>query len=111
MTTTEPDLVGTAALVAASGLTFRQIDYWTRLGLLHTTAWDGECNPTDGSGRYRHYPIGEVHIAQTAARLLAAGFTVEAALDIARKFATGTTVDLRAGFWLADLTVESVGEA
>lgn len=64
--------------LTALGLTYRQLDYWTRVG--HLNADD----PTPGSGRRRHWPQSEIAVAARMARLIAAGFTVPRAADLAR---------------------------
>lgn len=60
------------------GLTYRQLDHWTRRGWLRAS--NADC----GSGYERHWPESELQVAETMYRLLAAGLTVQAAHDVAR---------------------------
>lgn len=71
--TTLPDL-------AALGITYRQLDYWTRVGYLRTVA-----EPTPGSGRRRTWPPEELAVARRMGRLIRAGFEVDAAALTARQ--------------------------
>lgn len=61
------------------GLSYRQLDYWTRRGYLRS---DG--NPMPGSGRPRTWSEHEVAIARAMVRLIGCGFTVSAAARLAR---------------------------
>jgi hypothetical protein len=75
---------------AAHHLTYRQLDHWTRLGHLHTI---GGQRP--GSGHDRRWADGEAGIFATIGRLLAAGLTLDAAIQAARgqtHLAPGVTV-------------------
>lgn len=76
------------------GLTYRQLDYWTRKGYLRS-----EGNPTPGSGRPRTWPDTEVAIARAIVRLVGCGFTVQKAAELAREEATSErlTVNLCEG--------------
>lgn len=62
----------------AIGLTYRQLDYWTRRGYLKAE------DPTPGSGHSRTWLEDEQVIAARMLRLISCGFTVEAAARIAR---------------------------
>lgn len=64
----ERDWVNTAELVIDSGASFRQIDYWTRTGLLIPA---GVAAP--GNGNDRHYPTDQLDRAKAVVALLAAG--------------------------------------
>jgi hypothetical protein len=65
--------------LAGLGLTYRQVDHWTRLGYLRATqAGNG------GSGRARSWPAGEYRIAEVMARLVAASIPPELAHQVAR---------------------------
>jgi DNA-binding transcriptional MerR regulator len=72
-------------LAAAVGVTYRQIDYWTRRGFVRPYVMD------PGNGHPRDYPPSEIRIARDLAALVAAGVTVETAHAIAR----GDTAALR----------------
>jgi hypothetical protein len=67
--------------LAALGVTYRQLDYWTRRGYLHLTT------PTPGYGHPRTWPPGELAVAERMARAVRAGLTPHAA----HKAARGTT--------------------
>ena len=67
-----PELVDTA------GITYRQLDYWTRRGYLRAA----EANP--GCGRDRQYSPDETAVARRMGGLGGAGLTVESAAAIAR---------------------------
>jgi DNA-binding transcriptional MerR regulator len=73
------------------GITYRQLDYWTRRGFLEADS------ATPGSGRYRSYSQIEVLVATLMVRLIEAGFTVEAAHSIARDIAAGRPAMLGPG--------------
>lgn len=67
----------THEVLRATGATYRQLDYWARLGLLHPTH-------AGGSGNSRRWPHLEQQVAGLMARLVGAGFTVETAARVAR---------------------------
>lgn len=72
---------GRPSLIDLSGAgvaTYRQLDYWTRVGYLHPT------DQSPGSGVPRVWPDDELLVAATMARLVAAGLTPEAAHRVAR---------------------------
>lgn len=73
------DIVGLDApsLCAAAGVTYRQLDSWTRLGLVPSQRRHA------GSGYPRTYPPEAVRVAIIMAALVRAGFTVAAAHRIA----------------------------
>lgn len=63
----------------APGLTYRQLDYWTRRGLLHP-----ENGPTPGSGRRRRWSVNELAVALRIGTLRLEGYELEAAARKAR---------------------------
>lgn len=73
-------MTGIPATVLAdeAGLSYRQLDYWTRRGYLKPV----EDNP--GSGRERHFTAWETGVARRMGGLVEAGLTVETASAIAR---------------------------
>lgn len=73
-----PTQTPTRACPEVPGLSYRQLDYWVRVGYLRPG------NPTGGSGTVRSWPDDELAVAQTMARLVAAGLTVAAAHMVAR---------------------------
>jgi DNA-binding transcriptional MerR regulator len=60
-------------MLEASGLTYRQLDYWTRNGLLKCV------KKTVGSGHTRKWLDGEVHVARAMCLLTEAGVAPDAA--------------------------------
>lgn len=71
MTTTLP------APLHATGITYRQLDYWTRCGYI-TALHDG------GAGNYRAWANSELAVAALIARLRGAGLELPAAASVAR---------------------------
>lgn len=61
-----------------AGLTIRQAYYWVDKGYLHPT------RRRPGSGRQHEFSPAELAVAALARRLVAVGFTVPAAFDVAR---------------------------
>ena len=62
----------------SAGMTYRQLDHWTRRGYLRAD------EPTPGSGHRRTWPPREVEVARTMARLVAAGMSPRQASEVAR---------------------------
>ena len=71
------------------GATYRQLDYWCRIGLLHPK------NPTPGSGMPREWPAGELRVAKRMVELTQAGLTLVAAHHAARHGGQLLTGDFR----------------
>jgi hypothetical protein len=61
------------------GLTYRQLDYWTRVGYLRAA------DPTPGTGQAREWPEMEVVVAALMLRLLQAGLVLAVAARVARE--------------------------
>jgi len=59
-------------------VSYRQVDYWVRVGLLHPT------NPLPGSGGVRSWSPGEVAVARVMARLVRVGLSLRVAHAVAR---------------------------
>lgn len=66
--------VTSTELVKASGASFRQIDYWTRTGLLKP---EGP-GFAQGPGHHREYSLAQLARAKAAGALLRAGMTLPA---------------------------------
>lgn len=64
-----PDVWSSTEVTRLLGITYRQVDYWVREGLLRTAL------PVEGTGRPRHFDHGELVIAAALAALSAAGVT------------------------------------
>ena len=68
-------------VVARSGITYRQLDYWTRLEILRPVT-----KPDPGSGSVRYYTVEECHVVGIVRLLLDAfpGLAIRPAFDLAR---------------------------
>jgi hypothetical protein len=66
-------------LAQRAGITYRQVDYWTRAGYLHSIG-----PPMPGTGYQRAYLEAEIPVARLMRDLLDSGLTVTAAHDHAR---------------------------
>lgn len=67
-----PTTVSSATLIRRAGITYRQLDYWSRTGLL--TAQPGT---RAGSGTWSYYDVAQVHRAATLRWLLDAGISLQ----------------------------------
>lgn len=67
------------AWARAAGITYRQLDYWARMGYLRPTG-NGR-----GSGYWRKWPYEERRIAVVMARLVNAGVAVPVSASAARE--------------------------
>lgn len=67
------------------GVTYRQIDYWTRVGYLRPS------EATPGSGIAREWPDAEVAVAALIRRLTLAGLDLRTAARVAREQAESLT--------------------
>lgn len=70
--------IGGPDLAHAAGITYRQLDYWTRTGVLTCVGGD------PGSGYLRAYPVAEVAFARLLKQLLDGGMNLRPAVDLAR---------------------------
>lgn len=70
-------------VVASTGVTYRQLDYWTSNGWLRVRR--GVANP--GSGRQRAYTAHEAKVARHMADLVRVGVAPEQAARTARQLA------------------------
>lgn len=66
-------------LAQAAGISYRQLDYWTRTGVLSCV----EASP--GSGFVRAYPISQVAFARLLKQLLDGGMNLRASVDLAHQ--------------------------
>ena len=80
-------------LLHAAGISYRQLDYWTRRGFLCPEQTE------PGSGRSRRWSLAELDVAERMAALVSAGLTPEAAVRAARRGAEA---------WLSDCVKVSV---
>jgi hypothetical protein len=94
LVTNRPTLTS-SELIAASGITWRQLDWWVRAGYLKPST------PARGFGSVRRFPPSEAEIAAYALELITAGFTASAALGHAR-----TLIETQAPVTLADGLIE-----
>lgn len=88
LTETPEGCVTYSEIVAAAQISYRQLDHWTRTGLLLTIPRPEYA----GSGWPRYYPRTELTVACLMADLTRAGLLASVAHDRARELATtGTT--------------------
>lgn len=71
--------VGAPEILERTGITYRQLDHWTRIGYLRPD------NGSPGSGNSRRYPATEADVADLMARLVGIGMAPKQAHTIARK--------------------------
>jgi len=72
-----PPLPPAPTAIPDIGATYRQLDHWVRSGYLKP-------NCAGGSGFVREWPKGELRVANTMARLVAAGLPPALAARVAR---------------------------
>jgi DNA-binding transcriptional MerR regulator len=73
--------LGAEELRRCSGITYRQLDYWTTQGWLRANE---RPDRKQGTGYRRTYPDAELDIADGMRRLIGAGLTAPAAARVAR---------------------------
>lgn len=73
----EQDGYSSPEIIALTGITYRQLDYWTRCRRIGRDL-------APGSGNARRYTEADLHLIRAVAALLEVGFTVPAAFDVAR---------------------------
>lgn len=73
------------------GITYRQCDHWTRLGLLKPLH-------VGGSGNAREWTRAELDVARVMGRLVAAGLKPEPASRVARS--PGRRCEITPGIWI-----------
>ena len=78
-------------LMARSGISYRQLDFWVRTGYLKT---DKRC---PGTGVHRHFTEAEARIAGFAIELITAGFATVAAITHARRLVESGPFQLAGG--------------
>lgn len=99
--TAEPEApILSAEFVRLAGITYRQMDYWSRTGRLkHAPLPLAECDG-GSSGYNREWTLAEVGVARTMGRLVAAGLPLEKAHTVARsgesryEIAPGITIEV-----------------
>jgi DNA-binding transcriptional MerR regulator len=83
--------VTTQAVVAATGVTYRQLDYWARCGYVRPK------HEGAGSGVWRRWSERELHVAELIGRLTRAGVVLEVAARVARLAIDGGPARLAVG--------------
>jgi hypothetical protein len=73
-----------------AGITYRQIDHWTRTGIIHTDqdltdCWDGGDPQRPGTGFNRIYSDAETQVLRMLGALVRAGFSPVAGARVARQ--------------------------
>ena len=75
-------------LPALRGVTYRQLDYWVRVGYLHpdhdVPQWRATSEDYRGTGYARSWPTSEIRVARLMARLVAVGLPPAVAHQVAR---------------------------
>jgi hypothetical protein len=98
---------------ARAGITYRNLDYWVRCGYVDLDDTD-ETHRRPGSGYQRRFTAGDINRFATLGRLVRAGLTLHAAVDITRQVEkeTGAPVLLGNGILLmvADDATEPAGD-
>jgi DNA-binding transcriptional MerR regulator len=74
--------ISTPELVAEAGVTYRQVDYWSRIGLLRPARI--ETGNIGQGGIAREWDAEELRVAQLMGRLTAAGIGPRTAEQVAR---------------------------
>jgi hypothetical protein len=80
--------VKTWDVVRVTGVTYKQINRWTRDGLVTATYWRGDHDPQEadaGSGKRCRYAETEVSVIEAMATLCRLGLGPRAAAPIARR--------------------------
>lgn len=80
------DLLTSRDVCTYAGITYRQLDSWTRVGIL-----DPYTQPTPGSGHARMYEHREADVALTMRHLLDASIDPRVAAQLARQLLAGET--------------------
>jgi hypothetical protein len=79
------DLTEALQVCATTGVTYRQLDSWSRSGLVHAVGIpSARTRQTTGSGVRRGYPPEEVAVVAVMARLVRVGLSPAAAARAAR---------------------------
>lgn len=88
----DPDEVGYRgpAACAAAGITYRQLDYWARTGLVGPGV-----RPAHGSGTQRLYSSQDVVVLKIVKRLLDAGVSLQSIRTAVRHLRAAGAADLR----------------
>jgi DNA-binding transcriptional MerR regulator len=73
------DLMDVYDITHRLGITYRQLDYWSRQG------WLRPATPANGSGTRREWTNDELAVAARMAKLVNAGLPPNIAADAARK--------------------------
>lgn len=87
----ERDWVTSTELRDQADITYRQLDYWTRTGLLIPIH-----DPTPGSGWLRTFPVSQVERAHAIHQLLEAGMALSTIRDVVDAFVTHGHVQIGA---------------
>lgn len=80
--------VGAGKLATEAGITYRQLDHWTRNGFITAEQYD------TGSGYHRSYSETERRVTRIMGPLVADGLHPKTASRVAREIVTGGTARL-----------------
>jgi DNA-binding transcriptional MerR regulator len=92
----DPDLFTSSDITSRAGITYRQLDFWARVGYLQPgRQWRGRHR---GSGSNRVWPRSELAVAQVMKRLTTAGLPARTAHRVARSGEART--EIAPGVWI-----------
>ena len=74
--------ISTPQVIAEAGVTYRQLDYWARTGLLHPVYL--QTGNVGQGGQAREWSAEELRVARLMGRLTAAGINPRTAEQVAR---------------------------
>lgn len=84
-----PELIRSPALCAAAGVSYRQVDYWTRRGVFD--ALEG-ARHARGSGSLRGWPLEAVPLCRVLGRLSALGADTDLLAEVVAAIAADDTL-------------------
>lgn len=100
MSTAIDDRLASSQVVALTGATYRQLDYWATRQFVRPERPTRVPGTIPTSGTMRLWPPSEVAIVRVMVRLLGAGLSLEVAAHLAREAEVGTLYDLGDGIQL-----------
>lgn len=85
------------SLAKAIGVTYRELDYWTREGFIKPTPVGGESGTTPGTGHTRIWDDRDAEVAHWFAVLVKIGMKPSKIRDLAERLADGRHAYLPGG--------------
>jgi len=86
----EPGIYRGPVLCRLAGISYRQMDYWARTGILRPSVAEAQ-----GSGSQRLYSSGDLLLARAIHRLLDLGLSLHRIRDLVDPFPPGEVMGLR----------------